>query len=107
MFKNFLRFINLRAHYMRKISRTPWFELISMGIDHDGFVKVEMDWNNAFIKQLRENGYDGYDEQDVIQKYIITLLQNVTPPPLTEQEPSIDQSVSEFTSTRKNSVFIK
>lgn len=55
-------------------STTPYFEILSeieTGID--GKTKLEMDWNPAFIEELRRKGYAGESEQDIIQKWMLRL----------------------------------
>lgn len=58
----------------RAESTTPYFEILSeieTGID--GKTKLEMDWNPAFIEELRRKGYMGESEQDIIQKWMLRL----------------------------------
>lgn len=58
----------------RAESTTPYFEILSeieTGID--GKTKLEMDWNPAFIEELRRKGYTGESEQDIIQKWMLRL----------------------------------
>lgn len=54
----------------------PKLEVIHCGIDKDGFVKVELDWNNAFINHLRNNGFSGNSEEDLIQSYLERVSMN-------------------------------
>jgi len=39
----------------------------------DGF-KVEMDWNKAFIDQLRSAGYQGINDEKVIEAYLYKIF---------------------------------
>lgn len=49
------------------------------GIVHDPKqgIKIELDWNDAFIQHLRNNGYDGADDDAIVQKYIAILAKQV------------------------------
>jgi hypothetical protein len=39
-------------------------------IMRDGRVRLETDWDDLFIKELREQGFTGSDDDQIIQKYI-------------------------------------
>lgn len=56
-----------------KTSPSPWVEV--KGIVHDPKmgVRIELDWNEAFIKHLRDNGYTGADDDTVIHRYVAEL----------------------------------
>lgn len=54
----------------------PKLEIIHLGIEQDGKVKVELDWNKAFIKHLQENGIIGDDEEEIIKNYLDLLTTN-------------------------------
>ena len=43
----------------------------------DGQIKIELDWDDNFIKHLRSNGYTGPDDDAIIQKYIIELTKQI------------------------------
>jgi hypothetical protein len=59
----------------KKASSDPYIEIISEGIDSVGRIKIEFDWNTAFILHLRNNGFEGTSEEEIIQKWFqaITL----------------------------------
>jgi hypothetical protein len=50
-------------------SQTPWaiFEIVNF--DEDGKVKVEFNWNQAFIKKLDEVGFTAETEEDTVQLF--------------------------------------
>lgn len=52
-----------------KDSNEPYIEIISQGMDAMGRIRIEFDWNDAFIKNLRDNGFDGDDEESVVQAW--------------------------------------
>jgi hypothetical protein len=48
----------------------PKMTVIHSGIDEDGLVKLELDWNSAFITHLREQGVVAETEDEAIQQYL-------------------------------------
>lgn len=50
----------------------PWaiFEIVNF--DGDGKVKVEFNWNSAFIKRLDELGFTAETEEDTVQLFFYT-----------------------------------
>lgn len=75
MFKWLKDYKEYVARKNKKASSEPYIEIISEGIDPVGRVKIEFDWNTAFILQLRKNGFEGSSEEEIIQKWFqaITL----------------------------------
>jgi len=60
-----------------KASDEPWVIIKAMVPDTKKGIKVELDWNDAFIKHLRANGYTGPDDDTVIQRYVAVLSKQV------------------------------
>jgi len=60
-----------------KLSREPWVIIKGMVNDPVKGIKIELDWNDAFIQYLKENGYTGTDENQLIQQYVIHVMQDV------------------------------
>lgn len=58
-------------------SSEPWVEVQSWTDTPKG-VKIELDWNDAFVTHLQANGYTGADENQLVQKYLALLTQHVT-----------------------------
>jgi hypothetical protein len=54
----------------------PKLDIIHMGIEADGKIKVKLDWNRAFIRHLQENGISGETEDEAIQAYLQLLTMN-------------------------------
>lgn len=59
-----------------KASPEPWVEIIGW-VENDQGVKVELEWNDAFIDFLKVEGVTGTDEDQVVQKWVALLLQNI------------------------------
>jgi hypothetical protein len=66
------------AEYVKrmKASPDPWVEIVGWKQTDEG-VKVELDWNDPFIADLRKEGITGSDEDQVIQKWIVLLMQDM------------------------------
>jgi hypothetical protein len=60
-----------------KESEEPWVEVKGMVQDPDKGIKIDLDWNDAFVKHLRENGYVGTSDDQVVQRYIAVLAKQV------------------------------
>jgi hypothetical protein len=51
----------------------PRLEVLHMGIEEDGQLKIKLDWNKAFIDHLRKNGIVGETEDEAIKEYLSRL----------------------------------
>ena len=58
-----------------KLSTDPWVDVIADVKDSNG-LGVRLEWNDAFIVFLKENGINGTDEEQIVQKYIALLLRD-------------------------------
>ena len=56
-----------------KKSSIPNLSVIHSGIDEDGRIKLELDWNDAFIKELNNNGFVGDSEEETVEKYLASI----------------------------------
>lgn len=59
-------------------TETPHVEIIGDGVDPKEGIKIELDWNDAFIDYLKDNGYKGTDDESIVQLWITHLYQNIT-----------------------------
>lgn len=57
-------------------SPTPWVKLVGEDVA-DGQIKISLDWNSAFIKTLKENGYEGVDDNQRVQKWLAQTAMNI------------------------------
>lgn len=48
---------------------TPWAMFEVVGFADDGQIKVEFNWNKAFIKKLDELGFTAETEEDTVQLF--------------------------------------
>jgi len=58
-------------------SDDPWIDFVGNIRDTEKGQRLQMEWNSAFITYLRESGITGITEEDVVQKYVTLLLQNM------------------------------
>jgi len=59
-------------------SDEPWVDFVGNVRDTEQGQRLQMNWNDAFIKFLREIGITGIDEEQLVQKYITALLYDMT-----------------------------
>ena len=64
---------SVKNFWMKRFSKSPWIEIISDGMDSQGHVKMEFDWNGAFIDNLRRNGFDHNDEEECVRAWFQAL----------------------------------
>lgn len=69
------------AREEKKKSDKPWVELVGEPIqqkDEDGnhLIGFELDWNDAFIKDLRRQGFKGATDEQIVNKWLTTLNSN-------------------------------
>lgn len=55
----------------------PRVEIVGEVLDPHKGVGIELDWNDAFVRFLRDNGYTGASDDAVVQYYITHLAQNI------------------------------
>jgi hypothetical protein len=51
----------------------PRLEVVHLGIEADGQLKIKLDWNKAFINHLHKNGISGETEDEAIKAYLARL----------------------------------
>jgi hypothetical protein len=63
----------------RKESDEPWVELMGGDIDPEKGLQMQLDWNDAFIDQLRAKGYKGTSEGSLVAEWLLTVSNTVKP----------------------------
>lgn len=61
----------------RKDSDEPWFEFVGGDVDPEHGLELRLDWNHAFIKQLKLQGYKGTSDDELIAQYIANVQKTV------------------------------
>lgn len=67
----------VKEHEDKKNSPEPWVEVIGESIDPVRGIQIKLDWNDAFIQYLKENGITGKDEDTAIQKWLALLYHDL------------------------------
>lgn len=76
-----------------KLSKEPWVTITSAEYDEVKGIRLQFDWNDAFITYLKDQGIVGVDEDAVVQRWVAMLAQDVA----AKQEQSNKQgSTNEF-----------
>lgn len=73
--------------YLAKMkgSTDPWVEIQGWTETAHG-VRVELEWNDAFVLYLKEQGVTGADDDQVVQRWITLLLRDMADQ-MEEQQP--------------------
>ena len=58
-------------------SPVPQVAIIGDGIDSSRGIRIELDWNPAFVQYLRASGFDGPDEETIVQKWLALTYHNL------------------------------
>lgn len=56
----------------KEVSETPWASFEVAGFEDDGQVKIEFNWNKAFIQKIEELGFQAETEEDSVQLFFYT-----------------------------------
>jgi hypothetical protein len=54
----------------------PRLDVLHSGISDDGRIKMKLDWNQAFIRHLADNGIIAETEEEAIEMYLSLLVSN-------------------------------
>jgi hypothetical protein len=58
-------------------SPDPWVEIRSADFNETRGTRIELDWNDAFIQQLKESGIRATNDEEYVQKWLAFLYQNL------------------------------
>lgn len=58
-------------------SKDPWVEIRSADFSDVRGFRIELDWNEAFTQHLKESGIKGANEEEIVQKWLALLYQNL------------------------------
>ena len=68
-----LKLSKKKEHEDRMTSEEPWVQVVGEKIGDDNIMALKLDWNPAFIKNLRKNGFTGNSEEAIVGKWLTTL----------------------------------
>lgn len=55
-----------------RASSSPWARFDVTDFGKDGRIRVEFDWNDAFIKKARELGFTAETDEDTVQLFFVS-----------------------------------
>ena len=62
-----------------KKSEEPRVEVLNMNVNPDnprnGF--FELDWNDEFVNMLKQNGYEGESQEEIVDRWFQTLCRTI------------------------------
>jgi len=61
----------------KKAIKEPWVEIKGIVHDPSKGLKIELDWNPAFVEKLRSEGYTGTNDEAVIQRWLAILYKDL------------------------------
>ena len=61
----------------KKNSNEPWVQVIGEHVDPKQGIRIELDWNDAFVEYLKQNGYTGVNDETIVQKWLAQLYQHL------------------------------
>ena len=57
----------------------PWVKVLNMNVNQDnprnGF--FELDWNDAFVENLKVHGYQGNSQEEIVDRWFQTLCNTI------------------------------
>lgn len=75
-----------------KKSKTPWASFETEGPSDDGRLEFSISWNNAFVERLRKAGYDGANEEEIVQLFFIST--RMLPEDMLDDEDTVNPSAT-------------
>ena len=62
-----------------KKSQEPWVKVLNMNVNPDnprnGF--FELDWNDEFVNNLKQHGYLGKSDEEIVDRWFQTLCRTI------------------------------
>ena len=60
-------------------SEQPWVKVLNMNVNQDnprnGF--FELDWNDEFVNMLKQHGYQGETQEEIVDRWFQTLCRTI------------------------------
>ena len=75
--------------WRRENDKDPWASFEIMGFEEDGRIKVNMNWNRAFIEHIYKLGFKAETEDDSVQLFFYTAQARPTELSGIEVDPAI------------------
>lgn len=61
------------ADLARRNGAEPWVEIKSADFNEVKGIQIELDWNEAFVQYLKDNGVKARTDDQIVQKWLATL----------------------------------
>jgi len=58
-------------------SNEPWVHIVSSSFDPNNGIKIKLDWNQAFIHYLTQQGVKGDSEDEIVRIWLAFLSQDI------------------------------
>jgi len=62
------------------INGEPWVHILNItpdSTDNPSHGNMELDWNDKFVEDLRESGYEGASDEQVVDLWLVDLCRNI------------------------------
>ena len=82
-----LRFLKWLEEKIRNRSDIPWARFDTAGVEN-GTVRYDMSWNPAFLLNLKKAGFQGHNEQEIVENFFLGSM-------IIPKEDALNQEVSE------------
>jgi hypothetical protein len=69
-----VKFLEWLIDLLTSRSKKPRLRLVINGIQEDGLVRFDSNWNKALIKNLNVNGFYAENEEETIQDFLLGSL---------------------------------
>lgn len=66
-----------KADEERRNGKDPWVEIKSAEFNDVKGIQIELDWNDAFVGYLRDNGIAAREDDAVVQKWLLMLYKDL------------------------------
>lgn len=60
-----------------KTSKDPWVEVVGAVENTPEGVRIALEWNDAFVAYLKNQGINGTDEETVVQHWVTLILRDM------------------------------
>jgi hypothetical protein len=71
----------------------PRLEMVHGRVNADGTISVKLDWNDAFIRMLREQGFEANNEDELIRQYLAKITRRLEHE-IDESDPGFEAAMS-------------
>jgi hypothetical protein len=61
------------------LKEEPWVRIVNVGFNKEepSQGELELDWNDLFVAQLKEAGYEGFADEQIVNNWLSELCKNI------------------------------